>query len=293
MRTETDVETGVRGASTAGAVDAGTGTGGAGLAADAGLEARAVRLGYDATPIVHGVDFRLRPGSFTTIIGPNGCGKSTLLKGMARLLAPSDGQVVLDGKTLQDWKPKTAARRIGLLPQTSVAPEGITVHGLVSRGRYPHQGFLQPWSDADERAVEAALERTGLVQLRHASVNALSGGQKQRVWVAMALAQETEILLLDEPTTYLDIAFQLDLLELFAELNAEGTTILSVLHDLTHAARYSDHIVAMKDGRIEAEGAPSEVVTEATVERIFGITCDIVPDPRSGNPLVIPLTRAG
>lgn len=251
------------------------------------LRASSLVLGYDGPTIVHGVDVSIVPGSFTTILGPNGCGKSTLLSAMAGVLAPRDGAVLLDGKALSDWKPKAAARRIGLLPQRSTAPEGITVTSLVRRGRYPHQGFLRPWSDDDTEAVERALVRTGLDGLRDAEVGTLSGGQQQRVWVAMALAQDTGVLLLDEPTTYLDIAYQLDLLDLFADLHAEGTTIVAVLHDLNHAARYSTHVVAMKDGAIVAEGPAGEVITVENVARVYGVDSTIIPDPRTGGSLVI------
>lgn len=257
---------------------------------DTGLSVRDVSLGYGGDPVVKNVDLDIEPGSFTSIIGPNGCGKSTLLKGLARLLGPVDGQVVLDDQELKTWKPKAAAREVGLLPQTSGAPEGSTVYGLVRRGRFPHQGFLSPWGDNDEAAVTAAMERTGVSNLREAHVGELSGGQRQRVWVAMTLAQETDILLLDEPTTFLDIGYQLDLLDLFAELNREGRTIVAVLHDLNLAARYSTRIAAMAEGRVVAYGTPEEVITETMIDTVYGVTSSVVPDPHTAAPMVVPIS---
>lgn len=259
---------------------------------DEGLSIRGLSLGYGGGTIVDHVDLDIEPGSFTSIIGPNGCGKSTLLKGMSRLLTPTAGQVLLDGSPLQSWNPKSAARRVGLLPQTSSAPDGSTVYGLVRRGRFPHQGFLSPWNDTDEQAVTAALARTGLTELRDAQVGELSGGQRQRVWVAMTLAQETGILLLDEPTTFLDIAYQLELLDLFAELNREGRTVVAVLHDLNLAARYSTRIVAMRAGRVLAYGTPREVITEETMDAVYGVSCSVITDPHTGGPLVVPVSRS-
>lgn len=260
---------------------------------ETGLSARGVVLGYGGPPIVHGVDLDIEPGSFTSIIGPNGCGKSTLLKGMARLLTPDSGHVLLDGRPLGGWKPKAAARRVGLLPQTSSAPDGSSVYGLVRRGRFPHQGLFSPWSDVDEEAVVAAMDRTGVTGFRDAEVGELSGGQRQRVWVAMALAQETEILLLDEPTTFLDIGYQLDLLELFAELNREGRTIVAILHDLNLTARYSTRIAAMRAGEIVAYGSPEQVITEETIESVYGVSSSVVPDPHTTSPMVVPFAHGG
>jgi ABC-type cobalamin/Fe3+-siderophores transport system ATPase subunit len=229
-------------------------------------------------------------GSFTVIVGPNACGKSTLLRSLARLLKPSAGHVLLDGAQISSYPAKEVARRIGLLPQTSIAPDGITVLDLVSRGRYPHQSLLRQWSDTDEAAVSAALAATNTSELSGRFVDELSGGQRQRVWVAMSLAQQTPLLLLDEPTTFLDIAHQVELLDLFADLNVAGErTLVAVLHDLNQAARYATHLIAMKDGHIIAQGAPNDIVTAEMVHEVFGLRCRILPDPESGTPLVIPL----
>jgi ABC-type cobalamin/Fe3+-siderophores transport system ATPase subunit len=229
-------------------------------------------------------------GSFTVIVGPNACGKSTLLRSLARLLKPSAGHVLLDGAQISSYPAKEVARRIGLLPQTSIAPDGITVLDLVSRGRYPHQSLLRQWSDTDEAAVSAALAATKTSELSGRFVDELSGGQRQRVWVAMSLAQETPLLLLDEPTTFLDIAHQVELLDLFADLNVAGErTLVAVLHDLNQAARYATHLIAMRDGHIIAQGAPNDIVTAEMVHEVFGLRCRILPDPESGTPLVIPL----
>jgi iron complex transport system ATP-binding protein len=265
---------------------------------DAGARLRTERatLAYDSRVIAEGLDVRIPDGGFTVIVGPNACGKSTLLRALARLLTPKAGRVLLDGKALGEYGPKEVARRIGLLPQSSTAPDGITVADLVARGRYPHQGFFRQWTAADREAVERAMAATEVRELAARSVDELSGGQRQRVWAAMALAQETPILLLDEPTTYLDIAHQIELLDLFARLHREGSTIVAVLHDLNHAARYATHLIAMKDGRIVAEGAPADIVTADLVEEVFGLPRVVIPDPETGTPLVVPRassTRAG
>jgi len=253
------------------------------------LRAERVTLSYDRTEIIRDVSVLIPPGSFTVIIGPNACGKSTLLRGLSRLLAPAGGQVVLDGRAIDSYPAKEVARRLGLLPQSAMAPDGITVADLVARGRYPHQNLLRQWSKADESAVREALAATGTADLAPRPVDALSGGQRQRVWVAMVLAQQTDLLLLDEPTTFLDVAHQVELMELFAELNAQGRTIVAVLHDLNHAARYASHIVAMRDGRILAEGSPADVITRERVEEVFGLANVVIPDPVTGGPLVVPL----
>ncbi|MFT4397209.1 ABC transporter ATP-binding protein [Gordonia lacunae] len=252
------------------------------------LRADDVTLGYDGRPIIAGLSAAIPDRSFTVIIGPNACGKSTLLRGLSRLLAPTSGQVVLDGKAISSRPAKDVARRLGLLPQSAVAPDGITVADLVARGRYPHQGLLRQWSNDDEQAVFDALKATGTVDLAPKRVDELSGGQRQRIWVAMVLAQETDLLLLDEPTTFLDIAHQVELMELFAHLNRQGRTIVAVLHDLNHAARYADHIIAMRRGEILAAGPPSEVVTSARVEEIYDLPNVVIADPITGGPLVVP-----
>ncbi|WP_336632691.1 MULTISPECIES: ABC transporter ATP-binding protein [unclassified Microbacterium] len=256
------------------------------------LHAADVTIGYDRRVISEGLDVRIPDGSFTVIVGPNACGKSTLLRSLARLLAPARGEVLLDGRSIARMPAKTLAREVGLLPQTSLAPDGIVVADLVSRGRYPHQGIIRQWSVDDARAVAAALDATRTTELSARLVDELSGGQRQRVWVAMALAQQTPILLLDEPTTFLDIAHQIELLELFRRLHGEGRTLVAVLHDLNHAARYATHIIAMKDGRVVAEGEPRDIVTAELVREVFGLDCVVVPDPVAGSPLVVPLGTA-
>lgn len=255
------------------------------------LRVESATIGYDKRIISADLSVAIPDRSFTVIVGPNACGKSTLLRGLSRLLRPVAGQVVLDGADISTFRTREVARRIGLLPQSSIAPEGITVADLVARGRYPHQGFLRQWTDADEQAVVRAMEQTTVTELSGRLVDELSGGQRQRVWVAMALAQHTDILLLDEPTTFLDITHQIELMELFTDLHDVGHTLVAVLHDLNQAARYGTHLVAMKDGRVVAEGVPEEVVTAELVEEVFGLRCLVVPDPVAGTPQVVPLGR--
>lgn len=255
----------------------------------ASLCARDVSLGYSDDPVIQGLTLEVPDDSFTIIIGPNACGKSTLLRGLARLLRPSSGSVLLDGSEIHRQKSKEVAKRLGLLPQSSLAPDGITVADLVARGRFPHQNAMRTWSSADEAAVSGAMAATNVTELSKRLVDELSGGQRQRVWVAMALAQQTGHLLLDEPTTFLDIAHQIDLMELFAELHRGGTTLVAVLHDLNHAARYATHLVAMRDGEIVAQGEPREIITESIVERVYDLPCRVITDPVSGTPLVLPL----
>ncbi|ABW12459.1 ABC transporter related [Parafrankia sp. EAN1pec] len=255
------------------------------------LRVESATIGYDKRIISEGLSVSIPDESFTVIVGPNACGKSTLLRGLSRLLKPSAGQVVLDGVAIQSYKTKEVARRVGLLPQTSIAPDGITVADLVARGRYPYQGFIRLWTEADERAVVRAMDQTAVTDLSGRLVDELSGGQRQRVWVAMALAQHTSILLLDEPTTFLDITHQIELMELFTDLHHVGHTLVAVLHDLNHAARYATHLIAMKDGAMVAEGPPSEIVTAELVEEVFGLRCLVVPDPVAGTPQVVPLGR--
>jgi ABC-type cobalamin/Fe3+-siderophores transport system ATPase subunit len=255
------------------------------------LHANTVTLRYEARTISTGLSLAIADGSFTVIVGPNACGKSTLLRALSRLLPPSSGQVILDGLLIGERPAKEVARRLGLLPQSAIAPDGISVADLVSRGRYPHQSFLRQWSKADEIAVAAAMQATQIAGLAARPVDELSGGQRQRVWIAMVLAQETPILLLDEPTTFLDIAHQIELLDLLAELNRQGRTIVAVLHDLNQACRYASHLVAMKDGAILAEGNPARIVTAELVEEVFGLPCVVIPDPVAGTPLIVPKGR--
>lgn len=255
------------------------------------LSAEHITAGYDSRKVLVDLNVIVPPDSFTVIIGPNACGKSTLLRTLARLLKPESGTVILDGHDIHTMKAKEVARRIGLLPQTSIAPDGITVVDLVARGRYPHQSMIKQWSEADEIAVQTAMKHTGVTDLASRPVDQLSGGQRQRVWIAMVLAQETPIVLLDEPTTYLDISHQLELLELCQELNRGGRSLVAILHDLNQAARYSTHLIAMHRGEIVAQGNPTEVVTAELVERVFGVRSQIVPDPETGSPMIVPLAE--
>ena len=256
------------------------------------LAAHGLGLRYGDRTILEGLDLELPGGAVTAIVGPNACGKSTLLRGLVRLLDPAAGTITLDGADIHRMPARTLAKRMGLLPQQPVTPEAVTVEALVRLGRYPHQRMLSPWSKADQAAVEEALTRTGTAELRDRQVDRLSGGQRQRVWIALALAQETDLLLLDEPTTFLDLRHQLDVLDLVADLHAEaGRTVVMVLHDLGQAARYADHLVVLKDGRLAAAGPPTEVLTAELVDSVFGVPCRVVPDPETGTPLVVPRAR--
>ncbi|NHC14212.1 ABC transporter ATP-binding protein [Motilibacter deserti] len=256
------------------------------------LTAEKLTLGYRDRVVVSGLDLAVPPGKVTAIVGANACGKTTLLRSMSRLLAPRAGHVLLDGKEVHRTPAKALARTLGLLPQSPIAPEGIAVSDLVGRGRHPHQGVLTRWSKEDDAAVAAALEATDTAELADRPVDELSGGQRQRVWIAMALAQQTDVLLLDEPTTFLDVSHQVEVLDLLTDLNrARGTTVVMVLHDLNLAARYADHLVAMVAGRVHAVGTPEEVLTEDTVRSVFGLDSTVIADPVSGRPLMIPIGR--
>ncbi|MFF2701220.1 ABC transporter ATP-binding protein [Streptomyces cyaneofuscatus] len=260
--------------------------------AEPDLRAQDLHLGYDDRAVVTGLDLAVPPGRITAIVGANACGKSTLLRALARLLAPREGAVSLDGRALHAIPTRELAQQLGILPQSPVAPEGLTVIDLVNRGRSPHQTWWRQWTKADEQAVHDALAATGTTDLADRAVDELSGGQRQRAWIAMAVAQGTPVLLLDEPTTYLDLAHQIDVLDLVVDLNRrEGRTIVMVLHDLNQACRYADHVIAMKKGSIVAEGAPADVITAATVEDVFGLRCQVTTDPVSRTPLVIPVGR--
>lgn len=249
-------------------------------------------LGYGERTVVDAVDLAVPDGRVTAVVGANACGKSTLLKGMSRLLRPTGGAALLDGEAVHRLPTKEVARTVGLLPQSPVVPDGVTVADLVARGRHPHQGALRRWSAEDETAVAEALALTGTTDLAGRVVDELSGGQRQRVWLALALAQRTDLLLLDEPTTYLDLAHQVAVLDLLRDLNRQrGTTLVMVLHDLGLAARYADHVVAMREGRVYAVGTPHEVVTEETVRAVLDLECRVVPDPVAGTPLIVPIGR--
>ncbi|QFU91841.1 ABC transporter ATP-binding protein [Amycolatopsis sp. YIM 10] len=255
------------------------------------LRAESLRLGYGDSVVVDDLDLDVLDGTITAIIGPNGCGKSTLLRALARLLRPVSGTVLLDGKQISSVPTREVARVIGLLPQSPLAPEGLTVADLVARGRHPHQRWYRQWSSSDEGAIERALTLTGMAELADRPVDHLSGGQRQRAWISMTLAQETDLLLLDEPITYLDLAHQIDVLDLVHRLHTErGTTVVMVLHDLNLAARYADTLVAMRDGHVLAHGSPAEVLTEPLLDKVFGLSAQVIADPVAGTPLVIPIS---
>lgn len=259
---------------------------------DVQLRAADLTLAYDQRVIAESLSVSIPDGKFTVIVGANACGKSTLLRGLARLLKPKAGTVFLDGVDIQRQPTRQVATRLGILPQQPVAPEGITVLDLVSRGRHPHQRFFRQWSPADEDAVDAALTATDTDDLADRSIDELSGGQKQRVWIALALAQDTQLMLLDEPTTFLDLAHQIEVLDLLADLNvSDGRTIVAVLHDLNLASRYADHLIAMKSGAVVATGAPSAVITPEVVADVFALDAQIIVDPLSGTPLVLPVPK--
>ncbi|WP_206797362.1 ABC transporter ATP-binding protein [Amycolatopsis sp. MtRt-6] len=256
------------------------------------LRVQDLRVAYDDRVVIDGLDLDIPPGRITAIVGANACGKSTLLRTMARLLTPKSGAVYLDGRSIQDMPTRQVAQRLGILPQSPVAPEGMTVADLVGRGRAPHQSWWRQWSTSDEGAVASALAATEMTDLADRPVDELSGGQRQRAWIAMAVAQDTPVLLLDEPTTYLDLAHQIDVLDLVVDLNrADGRTVVMVLHDLPQACRYADHVIAMKAGRVVASGEPASVITEELVDEVFDVRCRVTPDPVSGTPMVIPISR--
>ncbi|KKB12529.1 iron dicitrate ABC transporter ATP-binding protein [Devosia geojensis] len=247
---------------------------------------------YDEADVLRDLDLVIPPGRITVIVGANACGKSTLLRAMSRLLAPQRGQVLLDGKSIHRTPPRQLAQVLGLLPQSPIAPEGMTVADLVSRGRHPHQNLFSRWTRKDDEAVEGALAATRITELAERPIDELSGGQRQRVWIAMALAQQTGILLLDEPTTFLDVRHQVEVLDLLVDLNhSRRTTIVMVLHDLNLAARYADHLVAVADGRVHAAGRPQDVLTSDTIRQVFGVESRVITDPTSGRPIMIPLGR--
>ncbi|MCD0450634.1 ABC transporter ATP-binding protein [Actinocorallia sp. API 0066] len=262
------------------------------LATGPGLRAEGVHLAYEDRVVVEGLDFAVPSGEITVIIGANACGKSTLLRALARLLTPRAGAVTLDGKAIHTMPTRQVAQRLGILPQSPVAPEGLSVADLVRQGRSPHQTWWRQWSATDQDAVTDALRATDMLEHADRALDELSGGQRQRAWIAMAVAQGTPILLLDEPTTFLDLAHQIDVLDLVVDLNrGEGRTVVMVLHDLNQACRYADRLVVMKAGRIVAEGPPARIIDEDLVDDVFGMRCRVTSDPVSGTPLVIPIGR--
>ncbi len=260
----------------------------------AGIRTSDLSLAYDREMIIKQLGLSIVSGEITTLVGPNGCGKSTLLRGLARLLKPQTGEVLLDGKAIHTMPTKQLARQLGILPQGPTAPEGLTVYELVAQGRYPHQGFFQQWSDEDAEATREAIAVTNMVAFADRPLDTLSGGQRQRAWIAMALAQDTPILLLDEPTTFLDIGYQLEVMELIERLNRERQmTILLVLHDLNQAARYSDRMIVLSDGQVVADGSPHAVLTQALLAEVFKVRANIVTDPDSGSPVCLPYRAVG
>ncbi|MFF3866475.1 ABC transporter ATP-binding protein [Micromonospora sp. NPDC001898] len=253
------------------------------------LSTRDLVVGYDERTVLDGLDLELPADAFTVVVGPNACGKSTLLRTMARLLTPSRGAVLLDGTAIRDLPTREVAQRLGVLPQSPLVPEGVTVADLVGRGRQPYQRWWRQWSEQDSAAVDEAMELADVAGLADRPVDTLSGGQRQRVWIAMTLAQDTEALLLDEPTTFLDLAHQVEVLDLLHRLRAErGRTVVAVLHDLNQAARYADHLIAMRSGRVVAAGPPRKILTVELVRDVFGLDCVVVPCPVTGAPLVVP-----
>lgn len=253
------------------------------------LETKSLTLAYGDRVVIENLDHYFPKGKISVLIGSNGSGKSTLLRSLARLLKPRDGSVILDGKAISTMSTKAVARKMAILPQSPECPEGLTVLQLVKQGRYPYQNWMQQWSKEDERAVKKALETTNLESFAERTVDSLSGGQRQRVWIAMTLAQETDMILLDEPTTYLDLSHQIDILDLLYELNRnEGRTIIMVLHDLNLSARYADNMVVVHDKTVYAHGKPESIITPELVQKVFGIECLVMKDPIYGKPLCIP-----
>ncbi|WP_347548310.1 ABC transporter ATP-binding protein [Pseudalkalibacillus hwajinpoensis] len=253
------------------------------------LKTKDLTLGYGEQTVIEELNLLIPEGEMSVLIGGNGCGKSTLLRSLARLLKPHSGGVVLDGEAISKKPTKEIARKMAILPQSPVAPEGLTVLQLVKQGRYPYQTWLSQWSEEDEEAVQKALRATHMEEFAERNVDSLSGGQKQRAWIALTLAQDTDIILLDEPTTYLDLAHQIEVLDLLFELNKEDNrTILMVLHDLNLACRYADHIIAVKDKGIYDQGKPEDIVNVDLVKHVFGLQCDIISDPLFGTPLCVP-----
>ncbi len=256
------------------------------------LRAERLTLAYDEVEVARDLSVDIPTGQITCIVGANACGKSTLLRALARLLKPKAGVVLLDGESIHRLSTKAVATRLGILPQSPIAPEGITVADLVARGRYPHQKWFRQWTGDDEAVITDAMRATGTIGIANRAVDELSGGQRQRVWIAMALAQGTDLMLLDEPTTFLDLAHQVDILDLLVDLNQrDQRTVVLVLHDLNQAARYSHHLIAMRHGKVVAQGTPEHVITEELVNDVFGLRCRVMRDPVAGTPMVVPIGR--
>jgi iron complex transport system ATP-binding protein len=259
---------------------------------DTPLRATGLSVGYDDADVLDGMDLAIPREQITAVVGANGCGKSTLLRALARLMRPRKGSVLLDGRAIYEQPSKQVARRLGMLPQSPVAPDGLSVEDIVGRGRFPHQGLFRQWSEHDEAAVEEALAATDMGDLRDRLLDELSGGQRQRAWIAMTLAQQTELLLLDEPTTFLDLAHQIDVLDLLDRLVAErGRTVVMVLHDINQACRYADQLVAVREGRVHAAGPPGEIVDATFIHDVFGLEAQVVEDPVTGTPLCLPIAQ--
>jgi iron complex transport system ATP-binding protein len=293
--TNTDtVDTSAHASASATTTAATTATAAAAAAPDAArpaavLEARGLAVGYDGHPVLRDLDLRIERGTVTTFLGANGCGKSTLLKAFGRVLKPQAGAVHLDGVPIRKEPNRAVARKLAILPQSPVAPAGTSVLDLVMRGRNPHQSWGKPWTAEDARIAEQAIAATGLTEVAHRDVASLSGGQRQRAWIALVVAQQADTLLLDEPTTYLDLAHQIEVLRLVRRLNREhGSTVVMVLHDLSLAARYSDRLVVLHDGAVAADGAPADVLTPELLERAFGLHARVLPDPVTGAPIIVP-----
>lgn len=255
------------------------------------LSADRLTLKHGKISIIEHLDVSLPEGKVTAIVGPNGCGKSTLLNGLSRVHVPSGGAVLLDGKDIHSLPSKEVARRLALLPQDTLAPDGITIEELIRFGRHPHQSLLKQWAMDDQDAIQYALKAADLIGLKDRLLDTLSGGQRQRAWIAMSIAQETPLLLLDEPTSALDLGHQIEVFELIQNLAKQGKTLAMVVHDLPSACRYADHIIAMKEGCIVTQGNPKDVMTKALVRELYGVECDLMPDPSTGSPILINIRR--
>ncbi|KHF39481.1 ABC transporter ATP-binding protein [Halalkalibacter okhensis] len=256
------------------------------------IQTNGLSIGYHDHLLFDNLNVSIPRGEISVFVGSNGCGKSTLLRSIARLLKPTNGSVLLEGKDVQRMSSREVAKKMGILPQSPISPEGLTVHDLVKQGRYPHQSWLNRWSQEDTEKVEAAMKATRVDELRDRPVDELSGGQRQRAWIAMTLAQDTDIILLDEPTTYLDMTHQIEILDLLFELNEQdGRTIIMVLHDINLASRYAHNIIAIKDGAVFNQGTPESIINCELVRSVFGMECQVATDPIFGTPHCIPFGK--